>query len=503
MKLSTVLLSAAAAAGGRGLRGTGYGSPLQGAESVPDGSQLAPQCGHAFPSPSDGLGLGPVLMSQINDRLTKTDKTCETCETCEHKVGVIKEALRWIEVKDGSKFWGMFAPSAKISILGGGATNMLGFAHTYSNMGEFSDPGVNACYSAAVRGNSGLNPTWGMEDVIVGSCGDHAVLRLFDWLTPEVAAANIAAGDKAALPMRKAYPQRYSMLVHFEDVDTSVNPNGFQIVRWHVLMDSELTAMDTLDHVPEFHERGIYVGSDALGWKQGMADLPTPPTPQEEKYTFERLTMEGKTAPIASAQDIERKTAKGCAVCASCSGRFSAIKAAFEAYASATSNRERTPVWELLADDVKWTVSGVANTRAGCFSHRYHGRVELLQPSFGMWARLDAMTASVNADASSVEGWSGMAPVVTLDSCGTKANVMLVQDRVGKSGFRYSHYASYTLYLTNAAGSAAGFEIKEVVAVEDTEVLLNLAEREQAWDTYRCPYVGDWTKAISHTRIQP
>merc|ERR1712094_69901 len=79
-----------------------------------------------------------------------------------------------------------------------------------------------------------------------------------------------------------------------------------------------------------------------------------------------------------------------------------------------------------------WFVSGAGPTFAGCFAHTYTSKWQLQDPSFGMWARLDAMTRPE-------ETKTPIKPVIMLGSCGDKAQVYVTQTRVGRSGQHYTH----------------------------------------------------------------
>merc|ERR1712094_81081 len=69
-----------------------------------------------------------------------------------------------------------------------------------------------------------------------------------------------------------------------------------------------------------------------------------------------------------------------------------------------------------------WFVSGAGPTLAGCFAHTYTSKWQLQDPSFGMWARLDAMTRPE-------ETKTPIKPVIMLGSCGDKAQVYVTQSR--------------------------------------------------------------------------
>ena len=61
----------------------------------------------------------------------------------------------------------------------------------------------------------------------------------------------------------------------------------------------------------------------------------------------------------------------------------------------------------------------------------------------------------------------------------------------------------FTLYLEDDASTKEGFRIATVIAGHDTEMLMNMAEREQLSDTYTCPKIGNWSEAVTHTIMQP
>merc|ERR1711918_47643 len=75
--------------------------------------------------------------------------------------------------------------------------------------------------------------------------------------------------------------------------------------------------------------------------------------------------------------------------------------------------------------------------------------------------------------------------------------------RVGRSGQHYTHAWAFTLYLEDDASTKEGFRIATVIAGHDTEMLMNMAEREQLSDTYTCPKIGNWSEAVTHTIMQP
>merc|ERR1719451_175157 len=139
-----------------------------------------------------------------------------------------------------------------------------------------------------------------------------------------------------------------------------------------------------------------------------------------------------------------------CSSCPTCDNKMAHLEKAWGAYTADGAAADRAPIMRLLKDGAysadgkgfEWFVSGAGPTLAGCFAHTYTSKWQLEDPSFGMWARLDART---------------------------------------KEGFR----------------------IATVIAGHDTEMLMNMAEREQLSDTYTCPKIGNWSEAVTHTIMQP
>merc|ERR1711939_361836 len=111
------------------------------------------------------------------------------------------------------------------------------------------------------------------------------------------------------------------------------------------------------------------------------------------------------------------------------------------------------------------------------------------------WGAYTADGAAANRDP--------IKPVIMLGSCGDKAQVYVTQTRVGRSGQHYTHAWAFTLYLEDDASTKEGFRIATVIAGHDTEMLMNMAEREQLSDTYTCSKIGNWSEAVTHTIMQP
>merc|ERR1719451_181931 len=166
-----------------------------------------------------------------------------------------------------------------------------------------------------------------------------------------------------------------------------------------------------------------------------------------------------------------------CSSCPTCDNKMAHLEKAWGAYTADGAAADREPIMRLLKDGAysadgkgfEWFVSG---------------------------AGPDAMTRPE-------ETKTPIKPVIMLGSCGDKAQVYVTQTRVGRSGQHYTHAWAFTLYLEDDASTKEGFRIATVIAGHDTEMLMNMAEREQLSDTYRCPKIGNWSEAVTHTIMQP
>jgi len=450
-----------------------------------DACDTCPRPQFKYPA-ADGLGIAPLQLDRTRSGLPTTNKRCGECgPKCQKRVDVLKKAFdSWSSsatVEPGNKhttcpgaaaFHPLVSPHVKDgiwSVIGFGATQHACFATTFDSNEEMD----NTCYSHQGPGSRLPYFCPKAEDLIIDSCGDMVTARVFC--------------DDCKDFAGHEYPQRYSWLLQLEDNEEA--EHGFYIVKNNAILDTETTLIDQVSVLkPYVWDNGKYRCNLIESIDEYAAKGAAPPTPLTNRVDFR----------------TEANAFGTCSSCPTCNNKMAYLEKAWGAYTANGAAADREPIMRLLKDGAysadgkgfEWFVSGAGPTLAGCFAHTYTSKWQLQDPSFGMWARLDAMTRPE-------ETKTPIKPVIMLGSCGDKAQVYVTQTRVGRSGQHYTHAWAFTLYLEDDASTKEGFRIATVIAGHDTEMLMNMAEREQLSDTYTCPKIGNWSEAVTHTIMQP
>lgn len=438
---------------------------------VPDGSQLArpntsvakatgggkcpPSFG--FPAPPDGLGLGYQLLEkelqgQPGRRIPGPPfEACSECASCPYKATTVYTALI-LNYRDGNSTLlnQLFKSTLKWSVIGYGATSQGCFGHTYTNTTETSGE-ANMCYSFAARLSDIFKPNK-VEDIIVDSCGNRAMVRLF--------CGNCM--NTTTRPGVSDYPQRYSWMFEIEDNESA--PLGFYITKLDALLDTELTTEIAL----ESYEVDPYVCSV---FKGPPAVYPPPPRP-----------------PVNRVELPELDTNTTCEKCTNCSTTMQVLEPALLSFAKG----DYGPLRKLLCPKVSWFVPGQGATLAACAAAQYQGSWAPFTGRSSFFTRLKAMTKSSKYIQSQLY----------LNYCGQKANFVWWAQYTGKSGFTYTMSMLLTMRFEPDRLSSSGFTITHVVQGFDTEVFLNMASREVHFDSMKCDKVGPFAQAISRSPIQ-
>lgn len=429
----------------------------------------------------DGFGLGPVVVPKYALNVPVENKVCTECPECERRLNVMKSAagdfskqtgtVNGVRVCDfaqnGGRFGALVDPTATNglwSVIGGGATSQACFGHTFDSAKKLA-----SCAGLASR-----LPYFcaRVEDIFISSCGDQLTIRAY----------NDGGVNFAGVP----YPQRYSW--NFQLRADPGAAHGFYISKMNALIDSELTLVDAITVKDPFATVTGDTGyvCPVIGSRQEYEQAGTPlPTPY--------VNMGAAFSP---------KPVTVCPACASCAARQGAVSSVAEALV-ADGMHAGAPVLDLLADDgeFSWHIAAQGPTEAACMgtggeATAYTTRADLTAKT-AYWGRIAAMTQPGRA--------TQPVPLkVNMASCGDKVQVYITTAVVGSAtGTRYTISQAHTMYLKDAPGTAAGFVITRVETVGDTEVLMNMAEREQAKDTIKCPKLGAWTEEVSHTTIMP
>jgi len=438
-----------------------------------------PPPGSNMATPPDGSGLGPMIFEKSVAGLPgKPFLGCSSCPTCANKQAALLSTISAFKdlkptpgcqappgVKSGgtSSAFGALQPETLVwSILGYGATNHGCFGHTFVNLTELNNP----CYSFGARIQAGVpyfRPV--PEDILIDSCGKKASIRLF---CPDCKPRSLCPTCEPKLA--EDYPQRYTWQLQLEDDPTT--PFGFVITKLNAVLDTELT-MDASIQDYDFDP-----------WVcQVLKPLAAYPPISPRTYRLE--------LPV--------ETLTNCSECPDCPSRAKTVSDAFDEYAEGNVK----PFMELLAPDVEFIVAGAGPTQGGCGTAIYHNRTGYFEET-GFWGRMLARSEG---------NPTLMASDITTNSCGDRANIYYAWGIKGKSQFRYTLTGSWTLYYESdgqsqvkvGGGSAAGFKIVKILQNHDTEVMMNMAVRERAFDPVNCPLTppGGFGEAVSHTILQP
>lgn len=402
-----------------------------------------------WPMPPDGLGIGPVLVNHSMLGLPQKSQSCGNCgPKCKKIQDAFAHAFDMYSKGDHGATLNQYATgNAYFTTTGYGATSHACHGHTFMGASEVSGE-INKCYSFEARIGNFFWPT--ALDIIVSNCGDKAVLQMGC-----VNCTNDAGFN---------YPQRYSWVVQIQEAPWL--DAGFQFYRNHGLLDSELTLGMTIE---EF-SYDPYICSYLESPLHPFPPLPTP-------HSYDVPT----NVPV-----LEKVS---CEECPKCDSRYSAIENAFTEAIAGRPNK----IFDMMADDVVFDIIGDGPTQAACFGHVYEGKEQVLTGERSPIKRLQAMVTSYEL----------LSTDLMIDSCGTKFNAFYIFYLHGKSSFQYTMNVDVAFYLDDKEDNEHGFTVSYVRIVPDTEVLMNLAEREQAHDTFKCDKLGDWTYAVTHTLLQP
>merc|ERR550525_1977287 len=421
--------------------------------------------------PSDGQGAGPMIFEKSIAALPDPPFVgCAECASCEDKLYWLNATISQFadisqanpgcqapvsEVTGGtSSAFGALQPETLVwSILGYGATNHGCFGHTFVNLTELNNP----CYSFGARIQAGVpyfRPI--PEDILIDSCGKKASIRLF---CPDCHPRQLCPTCEPKLA--EDYPQRYTWQLQLEDDSTT--PFGFVITKLNAVLDTELT-MDTSIQDYDFDPWVCQV--------------------------LKPLAQYPPISPRTYRVELPIETLTNCSECPDCPSRAKTVSDAFDEYAEGNVK----PFMELLAPDVEFIVAGAGPTQGGCGTATYHNRTGYFEET-GFWGRILARSEG---------NPTLMASDITTNSCGDRANIYYAWGIKGKSQFRYILTGSQTLYY-ESDGSAAGFKIVKILQNHDTEVMMNMAVRERAFDPVNCPLTppGGFAEAVSHTILQP
>jgi len=377
--------------------------------------------------------------------LPKTSKSCGSCgPKCKKILDTLLPAYESYAAGDeGAELFRYATQNMHFTTTGFGATSHACFGHTYQGIAE-SSGASNKCYSFGARIGMFFKPS--PQDIMVSNCGDKVTVMLYCNCTN-------SAG--------KPYPQRYTWIMQLQDAPWL--DGGFQFYKLNAVLDSEITVQMSIQDKDLDPFMCNYIQTPL----KEIAPMPEP------SFYF-------------PPTNVPNTTASTCEECPKCDSRYEQIESALKEAMAGNGQK----FINMMSDDIKFDVVGGGPTKSACFGDVYEGKEELLEKNSSPLKRLQSMVASSKV----------LSLDLMIDSCGDKFNAFLIFELRGKSGFGYTLHVDMALYLEDEGND--GFKIKYVRTVDDTEVMMNMAQREMEFDSFKCDKLGDWSESLTHTTLQ-